>query len=332
MSAWSLAVAGREPPCRAARGAGRPDRCAWQTAPDAGGVRSCAGLPAGRRRRARAPRGRPGPAPAGRRRRGWPPSRPPSRRAAVARRVREPAPASRNWPPRSGACGPPFSRIARRARARGRHRGVLPGPRGRGRDGETTTTATTEMTPAGATVLDARDLQANDRTALAGALALAPGVTLHAHRLAQRDGASTSAASTCARCRSSSTASRSTRRTTATSTSSASRRSTSAELRVSKGFASVLYGPERARRRHQHRLAPARRRASRALAGVSYGSGDAGTVYVNAGSRLNAFYVQGGASYLDGDTFPLAGRIRPGQEPAGGRPLERLQSGTPSST
>lgn len=169
---------------------------------------------------------------------------------------------------------------------------------------ETTTAATTETTPAGTTVLDARDLQANDRTALAGALSLAPGVTFV--RVGQRnetavyvrgfdmrqvplfiDGIPIY---------------------TPYDGSADLERFTTfdiAEVRVSKSFASVLYGPNAlggainiVSRRPADRL--------EGEAGASYGSGASRILYLNAGSRLNAFYVQGGASYLDSDTFPLA--------------------------
>ena len=50
---------------------------------------------------------------------------------------------------------------------------------------EASVSATTAMTPAGASVLDARDLQSNDKAALAGALALAPGVSFT--RIGQRN-------------------------------------------------------------------------------------------------------------------------------------------------
>ncbi len=183
---------------------------------------------------------------------------------------------------------------------------------------ETTATATTEMTPAGATVLDARDLQANDRTALAEALDLAPGVTFV--RIGQRnetgvyvrgfdmrqvplfvDGIPVY--------------------TPYDGYVDMERFTTFdvAELQVSKGFASVLYGP--------NALGGAinivsRRPAGRleGLAGASYGSGAARTVYLNAGSRLDAWYVQGGASYLDSDTFPIAGGFTPVKtQPSGDR-------------
>jgi iron complex outermembrane receptor protein len=182
----------------------------------------------------------------------------------------------------------------------------------------TTTTATTEMTPAGASVLDASDLRANDRSALAGALALAPGVSFT--RIGQRN-------------------------ETAVYVRGFDMRQVPlfvdgipiytpydgyvdlerfttfdmAELRVSKGFASVLYGPNALggainiiSRRPSGRL--------EGLAGASYGSGASPAVYLNAGSRLNAWYLQGGASYVDSDTLPLADGFTPTKnQPAGDR-------------
>lgn len=174
---------------------------------------------------------------------------------------------------------------------------------------ETTASATTEMTPAGATVIAAADLQAYDRTALAGALELAPGVSF------TRIGA---------------------RNESAVYVRGFDMRQVPlfvdgipiytpydgyvdldrfttfdvAELQVSKGFSSVLYGP--------NALGGAinivsRRPAGRleGLAGISASSGPSRSVYLNAGSRVRAFYLQGGASYLQADTFPLSDGFPP---------------------
>jgi iron complex outermembrane recepter protein len=183
---------------------------------------------------------------------------------------------------------------------------------------ESTVSATTEITPAGASVIEARDLQANDRPALAGALALAPGVSFT--RIGQRN-------------------------ETAVYVRGFDMRQVPlfvdgipvytpydgyvdlerfttfdvAELRVSKGFSSVLSGPNAlggtiniVSRRPAARL--------EGLAGVTYGSGSAATAYVNAGARLDRWYVQGGASYLDAGTFPLAAGFVPVKnQPAGDR-------------
>lgn len=181
-----------------------------------------------------------------------------------------------------------------------------------------TPTATTEVTPAGASVLDAQDMQTNGRTTLAGALALAPGVTFT--RIGQRnesavyvrgfdmrqvplfvDGIPIY--------------------TPYDGYVDLERFTTFdvAELRVSKGFASVLYGPNAlggainiVSRRPSGRL--------EGLAGASYGSGASRAAYLNAGSRAVACYLQGGASYVDGDTFPLAdGFTSTKNQPAGDR-------------
>lgn len=183
---------------------------------------------------------------------------------------------------------------------------------------EATAAATTEMTPAGATVLDARDLQANDKTALAGALELAPGVSFT--RIGQRnestvyvrgfdmrqvplfvDGVPIY--------------------TPYDGYVDLERFTTFdvAELRVSKGFSSVLYGPNAlggainiVSRRPSERF--------QGIGGVSYGTGSARTVFLNAGSRVKSFYFQGGGSYLDADAFPLAPDFVPTRnQPAGDR-------------
>jgi iron complex outermembrane recepter protein len=173
----------------------------------------------------------------------------------------------------------------------------------------TTTTATTDMTPAGATVLDAQDFRMNDRRELSSALALAPGVTFT--RIGSRnegtvyvrgydmrqvpmfiDGIPVY--------------------TPYDGYADLDRFTTfdTAEVRISKGFASVLYGPNAlggainiVSRRPTARFDMA--------GGGSYGTGDTWNSYVNAGSRLNSFYLQGGASYLTSDTFPLADGFSP---------------------
>jgi iron complex outermembrane recepter protein len=77
------------------------------------------------------------------------------------------------------------------------------------------------------------------------------------------------------------------------------------ELRVSKGFSSVLYGP--------NALGGAINVVSRrptgkleASGGLTVASGEYRDGYVNMGSRFGLGYVQGGGSYLEADTFPLS--------------------------
>jgi iron complex outermembrane recepter protein len=183
---------------------------------------------------------------------------------------------------------------------------------------EATLSATTGMTPAGASVIEARDLQANDRPALAGALALAPGVSFT--RIGQRnettvyvrgfdmrqvplfvDGIPVY--------------------TPYDGYADLDRFTTFdvAELRVSKGFSSVLAGPNAlggtiniVSRRPGARI--------EGLAGISYGTGASATANLNAGTRLKSWYLQGGASYLTADTFPLASDFVPVKtQPAGDR-------------
>lgn len=170
---------------------------------------------------------------------------------------------------------------------------------------EVRASATTEMTPAGATVLAPEAIQASDRTTLSSALALAPGVTFT--RIGQRN------------------------ETTVYVRGFDMRqvplfidgipiytpydgyvdleRFTTfdlAELRVSKGFTSVLYGA--------NTLGGAinlvsKRPAARfeGQAGAGFVSGPLWNSYLNAGSRMASWYLQGNASYLSADTFPLPG-------------------------
>jgi iron complex outermembrane recepter protein len=169
---------------------------------------------------------------------------------------------------------------------------------------EAPATATAEMAPAGAAVLQSSELQAHDRNALAGALAMAPGVTFT--RVGSRN------------------------ETTVYVRGFDMRqvplfvdgipiytpydgyvdleRFTTfdmAEVRVSKGFASVIYGA--------NTLGGAinvvsRRPAARieGTGGFGFSSGSSRNAFVNAGSRVGHFYVQSSASYLQADTFPLA--------------------------
>ena len=188
---------------------------------------------------------------------------------------------------------------------------------------EVTVTAAAETTAAGAapiasTVIGADAIAANDRSSLSGALALAPGVSLvrigsrnetavYVRGYDQRqvplfiDGVPVY--------------------TPYDGYADFDRFSTFdvAEIRVSKGFASVLYGP--------NVLGGAinvvsRRPASRleGRAGVAYGSGTSRTAYANVGSRMGAWYVHGTGSYLDADTFPLPGGFQGSpNQPAGDR-------------
>ena len=178
--------------------------------------------------------------------------------------------------------------------------------------------ATAETTPAGAALLVAADLRANDRATLAQALSLAPGVSFT--RVGSRnettvfvrgfdmrqvplfiDGIPVY--------------------TPYDGYADLTRFTTFdvSEIHVSRGFASVLYGPNTlggainvVSRKPERRL--------EGLAGVSYGAGSAGAGYLAAGANLGKFYLQGGASYTRSDTFPLSGDFTPVPvQPAGDR-------------
>ena len=178
--------------------------------------------------------------------------------------------------------------------------------------------ATASATPAGASVIGASEIETRDRTALTEALALAPGVTFA--RIGQRnettvyvrgfdnrqvpifidgipiytpyDGYADLE-----------------RFTTADM----------AEIQVSKGFASVLYGPNAlggainiVSRRPNSKL--------EGVGGASYGSGASHNLYLNAGSRIGSWYLQGSGSHLAADTFPLPSDFKAvNAQPAGDR-------------
>lgn len=182
---------------------------------------------------------------------------------------------------------------------------------------ESTMSATTEMTPAGAAVINSKEIEAHGRSSLSTALSLAPGVTFT--RVGQRnettvyvrgfdmrqvplfiDGIPVY--------------------TPYDGYADLDRFTTFdvAELRVSKGFSSVLYGPNALggainiiSRRPSDRLS--------GIAGAGLGLGPSRSAFINIGSRLNAWYLQGSASYLTSDTFPLPADF-PGStyQPAGG--------------
>ena len=178
--------------------------------------------------------------------------------------------------------------------------------------------ATAEVTAAGASLLDAADIRASDRNTLSGALALAPGVsftrigsrnetTVYVRGFDMRqvplfvDGIPVY--------------------TPYDGYADLSRFTTFdvSEIQVSKGFTSVLYGP--------NTLGGAINIVSRrpggkveGIAGGSYGTGPAGTADLNAGTTFGPFYVQGGASYTKSGTFPLADGFTPvAIQPAGDR-------------
>ncbi|GBC59489.1 TonB-dependent receptor [Desulfonema ishimotonii] len=89
-------------------------------------------------------------------------------------------------------------------------------------------------------------------------------------------------------------------------------------LIVSKGFASVLYGPNTM----GGAINMISRRPDKALegnAGIGVASGDTFTAYANFGSNQGKWYIQGGASYLDREYYQLSDDFEPTEDEDGGR-------------
>ena len=170
---------------------------------------------------------------------------------------------------------------------------------------EATVAATTGIAPIGAAVLESKQIAAYDRVALSGALALAPGVSFG--RVGQRnettvyvrgfdirqvpvfvDGVPVY--------------------TPYDGYADLERFTTfdMAELQVTKGFTSVIYGANALggainviSRRPSARL--------EGTSGASVGSGAMRNGFVNLGARASSWYVQGGGSYLESDNTPMSG-------------------------
>ncbi len=168
-----------------------------------------------------------------------------------------------------------------------------------------TASPTVELAPVGAAVIGAEELRSHNKVALAEALSLAPGVSFS--RIGQRneqsiyvrgfdirqvplfiDGIPVY--------------------TPYDGYADLGRFTTFdvAELRVSRGFSSVLYGANAlggainvVSRRPTGRI--------EGLAGVGMASGPSKNAYLNLGTRLDRFYAQGGASFIQADTFPMSG-------------------------
>lgn len=87
-----------------------------------------------------------------------------------------------------------------------------------------------------------------------------------------------------------------------------------AELRVAKGAASLLYGPNTL----GGAINLVTRKPVSALEGdvrAGLGAGNLNTLSANVGSHQGTWYVQAGASYLDRDWFPLSADFAPGSIP-----------------
>jgi iron complex outermembrane receptor protein len=181
---------------------------------------------------------------------------------------------------------------------------------------EVAVVTTTEMAPAGASLIEARDIRVYDRMALSEGLSLAPGVSFS--RIGQRnettvyvrgfdirqvpvfiDGIPIY--------------------TPYDGYADLERFTTFdvAELRVSKGFSSVLYGPNAL----GGAINIVSRRPTKRVegnGGVGIASGPSRNVFLNLGSRFHSWYAQGGASYLQADTFPLSSSFVPVKNEDGG--------------
>ena len=188
---------------------------------------------------------------------------------------------------------------------------------------EVTVTAAAETTaasaaPAGTVIITSEEIAAHDRSSLAGALALAPGVsfvrvgsrnetTVYVRGFDQRqvplfiDGIPVY--------------------TPYDGYADMQRFTTfdMAEVRVSKSFASVLYGPNAL----GGAINVVTRQPARPLegsAGVGYASGTSANLFANVGSRQGKWFFHATGAYLDADTFPLPGGFDGARnQPAGDR-------------
>jgi len=82
------------------------------------------------------------------------------------------------------------------------------------------------------------------------------------------------------------------------------------ELVISKGFTSVLYGPNTM----GGAINMVSRRPQKTFegdAGAGFSTGDAYNTYMNAGSNQGAWYIQTGASYMNSDYFRLSDDFKP---------------------
>jgi len=87
---------------------------------------------------------------------------------------------------------------------------------------------------------------------------------------------------------------------------------------LSKGFASVLYGPNTM----GGAINMVSKRPENALemnAGVGAASGDTCNAYINLGSNQGNWYIQGGGAYVDQDYFPLSYNFNPASAEGGDR-------------
>lgn len=82
------------------------------------------------------------------------------------------------------------------------------------------------------------------------------------------------------------------------------------EIQVAKGFTSPLYGPN-AIGGAINMVSKAPTKKLNMDLGTGYASGDQVNGFVNAGSKFDKFWVQGGFAWLSANTFPLSGDFQP---------------------
>lgn len=82
------------------------------------------------------------------------------------------------------------------------------------------------------------------------------------------------------------------------------------EIQVAKGFTSPLYGPN-AIGGAINMVSKAPTKKLNMDMGTGYGSGDQVNGFLNAGSRFDKFWVQGGFAWLSSNYFPLSGNFVP---------------------
>ncbi len=90
------------------------------------------------------------------------------------------------------------------------------------------------------------------------------------------------------------------------------------EIVVSKGFTSVLYGPN-TMGGVINMVSRKPEKTFEGNAGIGYGSGNSYNAYLNLGTNQKTWYFQGGASYLNSDYFRLSDDFTPTKAEDGGK-------------
>ncbi len=97
------------------------------------------------------------------------------------------------------------------------------------------------------------------------------------------------------------------------------------QMDVSKGFTSPLYGPN-AIGGAVNLITKAPDRPLMLDMGTGYASGDQVHGFVNAGTRKDRFWLQGGFAWLSSDGYPLSGNFQPTPAQADGRRVNAYQT------